>query len=88
MMIESLTQAVAALKQTLSGPNVVVVERKMSEMNQLWTRLEEDKDKREKGDCLVIQYISAYCVVKTVICSAATCSLVFIAVYIIQSNIV
>ncbi len=77
MMIESLTQAMAALKQTLSGPNVVVVDRRMADMNQLWTRLEENKDNREKGDCRVIQYmyISAYCAVKTVTWSLPTFSL-------------
>ncbi len=75
MMIESLTQAMAALKQTLSGPNVVVVDRRMADINQLWTRLEENKDNREKGDCRVIQYISAYCAVKTVTWSVPTFSL-------------
>ncbi len=47
--IESLTSTVDALKPTLSESNIEVVERRMSDMNQLWTRLEEDKDEREKG---------------------------------------
>ncbi len=49
-VIESLTSTVETLKPTLSESNIEVVEKKMSGMNELWTQLEENKDKREKGN--------------------------------------
>ena len=47
--IDSLTQSVAALKQTLSGPNAELLDKKMEEMEQMWNKLEAAKDEREKG---------------------------------------
>lgn len=49
--IESLTQSVGVLKQSLSGPNIKMVEQRMADVNEGLDKLETDKNNREKGSC-------------------------------------